>query len=102
MHSEEHAQAVGDDGEVISPDVINGLFEVFGSVATWMNFAAIVKDKGYAGTRLPMMLFFLTWGFWNLFFYSHLFQWVSLYASILLTAGNVANVAAMLRYGRKK
>ena len=87
---------------MISPDVINGLFEVFGSVATWMNFAAIVKDKGYSGTRLPMMLFFLTRGLWKLFFYSHLFQWVSLYASILVIAGSVANVAAMLRYGRKK
>ena len=86
----------------MTPDIINGVFEVCGAVATWMNFAAIVKDRGYAGTRIPMMLFFLSWGFWNLFFYAHLLQWVSLYASLLLTTGNVANVGAMWYFGRKK
>jgi hypothetical protein len=87
---------------VITPDVINGIFEVCGSVAVWLNFAAILKDRGYAGTRVPMMAFFTSWGFWNLFFYSHLMQWVSLYASVLLTSGNVAVIAAMLYFGRKK
>lgn len=84
-----------------TPDLINAAFEVCGSVAVWCNFAAILKDKGYAGTRIPMMAFFTSWGFWNLFFYAHLLQWVSLYASLLLTGGNVAVVAAMLYYGRK-
>jgi hypothetical protein len=87
---------------MMTPDIINGVFEVCGSVAVWMNFWAILKDRGYAGTRIPMMLFFTSWGFWNLFFYSHLLQWVSLYASLLLTAGNCAVVGAMLWFGRKK
>lgn len=87
---------------MITPDTINALFEVCGSVAVWLNFAAILKDRGYAGTRVPMMLFFTSWGFWNLFFYSHLMQWMSMLASILLTSGNVAVVAAMLYFGRKE
>jgi hypothetical protein len=51
---------------VITPDAINGIFEALGSVAVWANVVAISKDKGYAGTRIPMMLFFSAWGFWNL------------------------------------
>lgn len=87
---------------MMTPDIINGVFEVCGSVATWMTFAAILKDKGYAGTRIPMVLFFASWGLWNLYFYSHLLQWVSLYASLLLSSGNCAVVGAMLWFGRKK
>jgi hypothetical protein len=85
-----------------TPDLINGAFEIFGSVATWGTFHAIRKDRGYAGIRLPIMAFFTSWGFWNLYFYSHLAQWVSLVASLSLTAGNVAIIAAMMYYGRKK
>jgi hypothetical protein len=87
---------------VITPDVINAVFEIVGSVATWGTFAAIRKDRGYAGTRIPLMAFFTSWGFWNLYFYSHLLQWLSLVASLGLTGGNVAVIAAMLYYGRKK
>lgn len=86
---------------MISPDSINATFEVCGAVAVWMNFWAMVKDKGYAGTRLPMMIFFTSWGFWNLYFYSHLAQALSLYASLLLTSGNCAVVAAMAYFGKK-
>ena len=87
---------------MISPDLINAAFEVFGSLATWGTFAAIRKDKGYAGIRLPIMAFFTSWGFWNLYFYAHLIQWVSLVASLSLTGGNVAVIIAMLWYGRKR
>lgn len=86
----------------MTPDHINAVFEVVGSVAVWLNFAAIVKDKGYAGTRIPMMTFFTSWGFWNLYFYGHLLQWWSLCGSLLLTGGNCAVVAAMLHFGRKR
>jgi hypothetical protein len=81
---------------------MNAVFEVCGSVAVWMNFVAMVRDRGYAGTRLPMMVFFTSWGFWNLFFYSGLHQELSYYASIFLTSGNCAVVWAMAYFGRKE
>ena len=86
----------------MTPDCVNAAFEIAGSVAVWCNFAAILKDRGYAGTRVPMMMFFTSWGFWNLYFYAHLLQWASLVASLALTGGNVAVVAAMFYFGRKK
>jgi hypothetical protein len=100
----EQDEAVRRDGpiEVTTPDLINGAFEILGSFAVWGNFLAILKDRGYAGTRLPMMAFFTTWSFWNLYFYSHLLQWFSLYASMLLTLGDCAVVSAMMYFGRKK
>lgn len=86
----------------MSPDLINGLFEFGGSVAVWLNFAAIIKDRGYAGTRWPMMVFFTAWGFWNLFFYPHLGQLLSFVGGISLTLANCFVVWAMAKYGRLK
>jgi hypothetical protein len=86
----------------MSADHVNAAFEVAGSIATWATFAAIIKDKGYAGMRLPLVAFFTTWGLWNLYFYTHLFLPISLYASIVLTAGNIAVMGAMVYYGRKR
>jgi len=85
----------------VTPDTINAVFEALGSVAVWANVFAIIKDKGYAGTRIPMMLFFSAWGFWNLWYYPHLGQSLSFYASVLLTTGNCAVLAAMAYFGRK-
>jgi hypothetical protein len=85
----------------MTPDGINGAFEVIGSVAVWANFCAVVKDRGYAGTRWPMMVFFMSWGMWNLYFYPHLGQAISFYASWSLSLANASVLAAMIYFGKK-
>ena len=86
----------------MNPDVINGLFEACGSLAVWLNVFALVRDKGYAGTRWPMAAFFTSWGYWNLYYYPHLGQWVSLAGGALLSVANTVGLGLMLYYGRKK
>ncbi len=85
----------------MSPDLINGLFEILGSAFTWMNVRQVARDKGYAGLFLPSIVFFMSWGAWNLFYYPHLGQWWSFVGGVSLVAANVSWVALMLRYGRK-
>ena len=84
-----------------TPDIINGSYEFLGGLAVWSNVYAIWKDKGYLGIRLQTMLFFTSWGLWNLYYYPHLNQWASFLGGISIGLANVAFVSAMLYYGKK-
>ena len=84
------------------PDLINGMFEACGSVCLWLNVRRIAQDKGYAGVYLPTTIFFSAWGFWNLYYYPHLGQWLSFAGGVSIVTANVAWAALMLKYGRKR
>lgn len=86
----------------MSPDAINGCFELAGSILTWRNVAALYKSKGYAGITLPAVFFFTTWGLWNLFYYPSLHQPWSFHGGLSLCAANLVWLGLMLRYGRIK
>lgn len=62
---------------MITSDIVNGLFEVFGSVAVAFSCYRLFKDKQVKGISLITTLFFTSWGFWNLFYYPHLGQVMS-------------------------
>lgn len=85
----------------MTPDVINGLFEFLGSLMTWQSVVRVYRDRGYAGIYPPAVVFFLSWGMWNLFYYPHLGQWWSFHGGLSLVFANIAWVALMVRYGRK-
>lgn len=86
---------------MLSPDLVNGLFEFVGSCFTWMNVRAVWRDKGYAGIHLPAIAFFMSWGAWNLYFYPHLDQWWSFAGGASLVLANVAWVCSMAYWGRR-
>jgi hypothetical protein len=85
----------------MSPDIINGLFEFVGSLFTWMNVRQVYKDKGYAGLYLPGIVFFTSWGGWNLYFYPSLGQWWSAVGGASIFLANIVWIALMWRYGKK-
>lgn len=85
----------------MTPDLFNGLFEFLGSLAVWGNVQAIYKDRGYAGGRVYIMLFFFFWSLWNLYYYPHLHQMASFIGGVSLGLANAAYVAMMFRYGRR-
>lgn len=78
-------------------DVINGIFEAVGAVATWRNYLAIRRDRAIRGVDWKAMAFFTGWGLWNLVFYPHLHQWWSTVGGIALVAGNVSWVSVAIR-----
>lgn len=86
----------------MTPDQINGAIEFVGSLFTWQNTIRVIGDKGYAGVYLPAIVFFMSWGAWNLYYYPHLGQWWSFAGGCALVLANVVWVGAMLRYGRKQ
>lgn len=86
----------------MSPDLVNGLFEFVGSCFTWMNVRAVCRAKGYAGYYLPGMVFFTSWGVWNLYYYPSLGQWWSFLGGACITLANLLWIAVMAYYGRKR
>jgi len=85
----------------MTPDLINGLFETTGAALTAMNTRRVITDRGYAGVYIPTIVFFLSWGLWNLFYYPHLDQWFSFVGGILLVLSNVSWVVTMLYFGKR-
>lgn len=86
----------------MTQDMINAAFEFIGAWMTLRNVLQVRRDKGYAGIYLPAILFFSTWGIWNLYFYPLLGQWLSFIGASCLVAANLAWVMVMLHYGRKQ
>lgn len=82
------------------PDLINGSFELVGSVALWANVVKLKKDKQVAGVYWPTTLFFAGWGLWNCFYYPWLGQWASFVGGCFITAANLVWAGMAVYYSR--
>lgn len=85
----------------MTPDLINALFELLGSVMIWANVRQTARDQGYAGLYLPTVVFFALWGVWNLYYYPHLGQWLSFWGGVSIVTANTVWVIQMFYYGRR-
>jgi hypothetical protein len=83
----------------VSPDQINGLFELFGSVFILNHCRAVLRDKAVAGVSIVSAVFFTAWGVWNLWYYPSLGQWYSFAGGVCIVLANVLWVGLMARYG---
>ena len=83
-------------------DLINGIFEVGGSVFCWLNVLKLHADKRVQGVYWPVTAFFAVWGMWNLYYYPSLGQWFSFWGGVLLCLGNTVWVVMAIRYARKE
>jgi uncharacterized membrane protein YfcA len=84
------------------PDLINGLFEVIGGIMIWLNVLALMKDKEVKGVNWATTAFFTSWGYWNLWYYPSLNQWMSFVGGLAVVSGNTAWVYLYLKYRSKK
>lgn len=80
------------------PDIINALFETLGACFTFLSVLKLYKDKCIRGVHYLPIVFFTSWGLWNLFYYSHLEQTYSWYAGILLVSVNTIWLYQMWLY----
>jgi hypothetical protein len=83
-------------------DAINAVFEFAGSIAVWRNIVQIRADKGYAGLSIWAVVFFTTWGAWNLAYYPSLGQWLSFAAGCSIFLFNCWWIMLLLVYGKKE
>lgn len=82
----------------MSPDAINGLFELCGAYFIWLHIRQVLKDKAVAGVSIPAVVFFAAWGFWNLYYYPHLGQWLSFTGGLAIFAANAIWIYLLIKY----
>jgi hypothetical protein len=83
------------------PDLINGLFESVSGLMLWINVRQILRDKAVKGIHWIPTLFFTIWGYWNLFYYPHLNQWLSFAGGLIMVAGNTTWIVLMIKYWKR-
>ena len=83
----------------LKPDIINALFNIGGVVSIWFSILTVLHDKAVAGIHWTMLVFFISWSTWNLYFYSHLKQWYSLSAGVLMVSTEITYMSLLIYYG---
>ena len=84
------------------PDLVNGLFEGIGGIMVLLNCYRIIKDKEVKGVDIFASIFFTLWGYWNLYYYPLLGQWLSFLGGLFIVIGNTTWVILAVYYTRKK
>jgi uncharacterized membrane protein YfcA len=84
------------------PDYVNGTFELCGGVFIALSVRQLLKDKMVRGVSWLAILFFTAWGYWNLFFYPHLDQWLSFAGGVGLALANTVYLALLVHYWRAR
>jgi len=83
------------------PDLINGSFELLAGLFVLNHCRAVIRDKAVKGVSIISVGFFTSWGFWNLFYYPHLDQWLSFFGGLFIVAANSIWVLLLLKYRDK-
>ena len=79
-------------------DLLNGVFESVGSIFTWYNVYILYKDKQVKGFSKLVFAFFVLWGYWNLYYYPSLHQWLSFIGGISLVCANTVWIFLAIYY----
>lgn len=84
------------------PDFINGAFELAGGAFSLMNVRTILRDKQVRGMALTPLAFITAWGYWNIYYYPHLSQWLSFTGGLMLVSVNSVWFALAVYYTCKE
>ncbi len=86
---------------MLTPDLINGLFECVGALVLMINVRVLIRDKVLRGVHILPTIFYTGWGIWNLFYYPALDQWFSFFGAAAIVTVNAAWVALAIYYSRR-
>jgi len=85
----------------MSPDIINGCFELFGGLLMWLSIRQIIRDKQIVGFSPAPLIFWTAWGLWNLFYYPSLDQWFSFLGGIVVVVSNAIYLVLIWHFSRR-
>jgi len=86
----------------MNADLINGLFELLGGLFAILNVVTIIKDKQSKGVSWLSVTFFVTWGYWNIYFYPTYGLTWSFIGGIVLAFANTIWVILIFYYKYKQ
>jgi len=84
------------------PDLINSIFEFSAGLFLWNNVRVVIKHKKVRGYSILAVIVFSIWGYWNLFYYPHLNQWLSFFGGLNVVIPNTIWVILALYYTKKE
>lgn len=79
-------------------DLVNGCFEFGGACFIWFSVRKLYQDKALRGWSPLPNVYFTSWGFWNLFYYPSLDQWLSFVGGVAVVFMNALWFLLYLRY----
>jgi hypothetical protein len=79
-------------------DLINSIFECSGSIFVLLSIRRLRREKKVRGVDYKHIAFFTAWGFWNLYYYPSLEQWMSFFGGLLITIANLVWVIQLIYY----
>lgn len=82
----------------MSADLVNGLFEALAGLFVLNHCRVLRRDRAVAGVSIASVIFFTTWGFWNLLYYPALGQSLSFIGGIFVVAANIYYVWLLLYF----
>jgi hypothetical protein len=83
-------------------DLVNGAFEIGGGLMVLLHCRQLYRDKQVRGASWIATAFFASWGWWNLYYYPHLNQWLSFAGGVVIVLANTLWVFMMLYYIRRE
>lgn len=86
---------------MLLPDLINGALESCGGLFIALSVIQLHREKVVRGVSWMHVGFFSSWGFWNLFYYPHLGQWLSFWGGLLLVTVNVIWLGQIVYYNHR-
>lgn len=82
-------------------DLVNGAFEFIGGLFLWTNVIRLYTDKELKGVNIMPVVFFSSWGYWNLYYYPSLDQWASFVGGLNIVIPNTIWALLAIYYRRK-
>ena len=86
----------------MTPDQINGCFELVAGVFLLLNVRKLYCDKKVRGACIPPVFFMAIWGVYGLYFYPHIGAWWSFLGCIPIACVNIVYTSQMFYYKRKE
>jgi hypothetical protein len=84
------------------PDLINGCFEFGGALFIIGHIRKLYADKLVRGVYWPATLWFASWGWWNVYYYAHLDQWLSWTGGLFIVTFNTIWTVMLVYYIQKE
>jgi len=79
-------------------DALNGSYELFAGALLWLNVRQAYRDKAVRGVHLVPTAVFTSWGYWNLYYYPHLNQWLSFVGGLVMVTLNTVWLIQLVYY----
>jgi len=84
-----------------NPDIVNACFEFIGGCTQWANVRQLWQHKEVKGIVWWFPAFFISWGLYNLRFYSAVAAPYSWWGGLWMTCANIVWLSLALYYKRK-